>query len=130
MPVLYFDGVCNLCNWVVLFVIKRDKKKSFKFASLQSAYCQKVMEQLHLKSDFYETFILSRNNKFYFKSTAVLYVLKDLRGLWQLAYIFIIIPKFIRDFLYTIVSKTRYTVFGKQKKCFLPTSDISDRFLE
>lgn len=130
MHYLYFDGICNLCNGLILFVIKRDKKKIFKFASLQSVSGQKVLEKLNIKPDVMETIIYFSNNKYYTKSTAILQILKDLGGVWQLMFVFILVPRFIRNFMYSIIANSRYKVFGKRNKCAIPTPDVSERFLE
>jgi predicted DCC family thiol-disulfide oxidoreductase YuxK len=111
-------------------VIKRDKKKKFKFASLQSVSGQKVLEKLNIKPDALETIIYFSNNKYYTKSTAILQILKDIGGVWQLMFVFMLVPKFIRNFIYSIIAKTRYKVFGKRNECAIPTPDLSDRFLE
>src|ERR1035437_1260844 len=116
-PVLYFDGVCNLCNGVVKFIIKRDKKAKFKFASLQSVSGQNILKQYNLSIDNLESFILIKDNKFYNKSSAGLMVLKELGGWWKLLYAFIIIPKPIRDFIYDLIAKRRYKIFGRSDTC-------------
>ncbi len=130
MHYLYFDGICNLCNGLILFVIKRDKKKIFKFASLQSVSGQKVLENLNIKPDVMATIIYFSNNKYYTKSTAILQILKDLGGVWQLMFVFILVPKFIRNFMYSIIANSRYKVFGKRNECAIPSPDVSARFLE
>lgn len=129
-PVLYFDGVCNLCNGVVKFIIKRDKKAKFKFSSLQSISGQAILKQHNLSLVNLESFILIKDNKFYNKSSAGLMVLKELGGGWKLLYAFIIIPKPIRDFIYDIIAKRRYKIFGKQDTCMVPTPELKERFLE
>src|SRR5687767_12652783 len=113
--ILLFDGVCNLCNGAVQFVIKRDKNAHFKFAALQSETGQKFLTQNNLHKSHYESFILVSDNKIYTKSTAALKVAKQLGGIWKVLYIFIIIPKPIRDFFYTLIAKNRYKMFGKQE---------------
>jgi predicted DCC family thiol-disulfide oxidoreductase YuxK len=129
-PVLYFDGVCNLCNGVVKFIIKRDKKAKFKFASLQSVSGQNILKQYNLSIDNLESFILIKDNKFYNKSSAGLMVLKELGGWWKLLYAFIIIPKPIRDFIYDLIAKRRYKIFGRSDTCMVPIPELKERFLE
>lgn len=126
---LLFDGVCNLCNGAVKFVIKRDKKKKFKFASLQSPYAQSLLVKFDLPAKNFESFVYVKNNIFYLKSSAALLLLKDLGGIWKLFYTFIIIPKFMRDFVYDTIAKNRYQTFGKSDSCMIPSPDIKERFL-
>lgn len=129
-PVLLFDGVCNLCNGAVQFVIKRDKKAVFRFAALQSAFGQKVLKENKLPQSHFDTFILIADNKIYTKSTAALKVAQALGGFWKLLHVLIIIPKPIRDFLYTLIAKNRYKLFGKKEACMIPTPELKSRFFQ
>ncbi|MBX2925328.1 MAG: thiol-disulfide oxidoreductase DCC family protein [Chitinophagaceae bacterium] len=128
-PVILFDGVCNLCNNSVQFVIKNDKKKAFYFTSLQSNAGQQLLEQYRLSPDRFDSFVLIENKKAYTRSTAALRVVKRLGGLWTLLYGFIIIPPFIRNALYDWVARNRYQWFGKSESCMLPTPELKARFL-
>jgi predicted DCC family thiol-disulfide oxidoreductase YuxK len=116
-PLILYDGDCNLCNHSVRFVIKRDKKHVFTFASLQSEKSKKVLAAHQLDETSFNTFILHENGKLYFKSTAALKVVKKLNGPTKLLYIFIIVPPFIRNFIYDIVAKNRYKWFGRSDVC-------------
>ena len=127
--VILFDGVCNLCNAVVQFIIKKDKKKLFRFASLQSPFGQQVLQQNNLSSSDLNSFILLQNDKLYTKSTGALRVAKQLSGLWPLLYSFILVPPFIRNGVYNWVARNRYKWFGKQESCWLPTPDLKSRFI-
>lgn len=126
---ILFDGVCNFCNSSVNFIIKRDNKNYFKFSPLQSEYSRNVLEQSNLSSKDFESIILYENNKLYQKSTAALKIAKHLSGLWNIFYVFIIIPPFIRDFFYDIIAKNRYKWFGKREMCMIPTAEIKEKFL-
>ncbi|MFA6572450.1 MAG: thiol-disulfide oxidoreductase DCC family protein [Bacteroidota bacterium] len=128
--IILFDGICNLCNGIVKFIIKRDSKRTFKFASLQSETGQSFLFKFGLNPIFFQTIIYIRDNSYFIESAAVLNILKDLGSGWKMFYVLIVIPKFIRDFFYRIISKTRYKIFGKCKTCIVPTPDIKDRFLE
>ena len=128
-PVILFDGVCNLCNASVQYVIKHDKKKLFRFASLQSSFGESVLKQYDLPVNTFNSFILLSDNKIYTRSTAALLVAKKLSGLIKLLYGFIIIPKFIRDFVYDIIAKNRYKWFGKKEACWIPTPELKSLFL-
>jgi len=128
--ILLFDGVCNLCNRFVQFTIRRDPKGRFKFASLQSESGQALLQKLGLPRDDFRTFVLVKGEKYFLRSTAALRVLRELGGVWELFYVFIFIPRPLRDFIYGIISKSRYRIFGKRDSCMIPTPDISQRFLE
>jgi predicted DCC family thiol-disulfide oxidoreductase YuxK len=128
-PIVLFDGVCNLCNGAVQFIIRHDKKNIFMFASLQSEVGRKILEQYNFPLDELNSFILIENNKAYTRSTGALRVAKKLNGLWPLLYGFIIIPKFIRDSIYNWVAGNRYKWFGKKDACMIPTPELKARFL-
>jgi predicted DCC family thiol-disulfide oxidoreductase YuxK len=127
--ILLFDGVCNLCNSAVQFVLKRDKKQTIQFASLQSKAGENLLEYHHLSQSSMNSFVYIRRNKPMLKSTAALYLAKDLGGIMGLLFVFIIIPKPIRDFVYSIIANNRYKWFGKQATCMIPSIDLKDRFL-
>lgn len=112
-PIVLFDGVCNLCNAAVRFIIKRDKKKIFTLSPLQSSFSEELNQQFHFKKPLLNSIVLIENNKVYDKSTAALRVVKKLNGPIKLLYIFIIIPPFIRDAIYNVIAKNRYRWFGK-----------------
>jgi predicted DCC family thiol-disulfide oxidoreductase YuxK len=128
-PIVLFDGVCNLCNGAVQFIIRHDKKNIFMFASLQSEVGRKILEQYNFPLDELNSFILIENNKAYTRSTGALRVAKKINGLWPLLYGFIIIPKFIRDSIYNWVAGNRYKWFGKKDACMIPTPELKARFL-
>ena len=127
--ILLFDGVCNLCNGVVKFIIKNDKKGKFKFAALQSDSARRLLNKFGIAANDIESFVYINEGHSYRRSTAVLHVLLEIGGVWKLFYVFIIIPGFIRDFFYSIIAKTRYRIFGKRATCMVPTNDIIERFL-
>jgi predicted DCC family thiol-disulfide oxidoreductase YuxK len=129
-PVVLFDGVCNLCNRSVQFIIKRDKKKQFLFASLQGKAGQEVLNRFNLPADNFNSFILVEGEHVYIRSTAVLRMLKKLGGRWRLFYGFIIVPKFIRNAIYDWIAKNRYKWYGKRNECMVPTPELKKRFLE
>ncbi len=119
-PIIFFDGVCNLCNGAVQFIIKYDKLNIFKFASLQSEVGEQMLNPYGLSACKLTSIVLLQNGKVYDKSSAVLRIAKQLKFFWTL-YLFIIIPKFIRDWLYDLVAKNRYNLWGKQESCILPS---------
>ncbi len=112
--IVLFDGVCNLCNSAVAFIIKRDKKKIFTLSPLQSSFSEALNDQYHFNQPQLNSIVLIENNKVYYKSTAVLRVVKKLSGPIKCLYIFIIVPPFIRDAVYSVIAKNRYRWFGKR----------------
>ena len=128
--IILFDGVCNLCNRSVQFIIKRDKLKKFRFASLQGKTGQAILEQFNLSKDAYNSFILVDKEKVYTRSAAALEVFKRLGGAWKLLYALVIVPKFIRDGLYNWIARNRYKWYGKKEECMVPTPELKNRFME
>lgn len=128
--IVLFDGVCNLCNSSVQFVIKHDHKKLFSFASLQSEFGQQLLKEKGLPTENFNSFMLLENDQLFSKSTGALRMLKHLGSGWQILYAFIIVPKFIRDAVYNFVSQNRYRWFGKKEACWIPTPDLKKRFLD
>lgn len=115
--IILFDGHCNLCSRLVNFIIKRDKKTKFVLVSLQSASGQSLLKKFGLPGDDFDSVVYIRGDRYYLKSSAILHILKELGGIWKLFFIFIIIPNFIRDFIYKIIAKTRYKIFGRHDSC-------------
>jgi predicted DCC family thiol-disulfide oxidoreductase YuxK len=128
-PVILFDGVCNLCNGSVQFVIKRDKEKKFRFASLQSAAGQDILRKFNLPADKFNSFILYENGNIYTRSTGALRMLAQLKG-WKWAGVLKYVPRFIRDGVYDLISRNRYRWFGKKEECMIPTPELKSRFLD
>jgi predicted DCC family thiol-disulfide oxidoreductase YuxK len=129
-PVILFDGVCNLCSSAVQFVLKRDKKNVFRFASLQSSFGQNLLKQYHLPSKGFDSFIVLERQAVYTKSTAALRVVKQLSGAWPLLYIFSIIPAFISNTVYNFIAKNRYRWFGKKETCWIASPELKNKFLD
>ncbi len=128
--VILFDGVCNLCNGFVNFLILRDKKDKFQFGSMQSSKVKELLNQYQHRADDLSTVILIKHNKLYSQSSAVLKILRQMSGAWPLMYAFIIIPKPIRDFIYQIIARNRYTLFGKKDSCMVPNPRWKAKFIE
>ena len=127
--VIAFDGVCNLCNGAVQFVINHDKAVKFRFTALQSAVGQRILQENNLPQNDFNSFIYLREQKLYQRSTAALYMLKDLGGVWSLLYGFMIFPRFIRDGVYDLIARSRYSWFGRRDSCMIPTAELRARFL-
>ncbi|WP_425392294.1 thiol-disulfide oxidoreductase DCC family protein [Ekhidna sp.] len=129
-PIILFDGVCNLCNSSVQFVIKRDEKEQFLFASLQSEYAKENLPATLSEEDNLQSIVLKHRGSIKTKSTAALHIARKLNGLWPALYGLIIIPKFIRDWVYDIIAKNRYKWFGKKDQCMIPSPEMKSRFLD
>ena len=130
IPILLFDGVCNLCHHAVQFVIRHEKKPTIHFASLQSELGQSYIEKTHLPKEGLKSLIFVENGKIYTHSTAALKMGRYLKAPWSWAYIFIILPKSFRDFFYNYIAKNRYKWFGKKEECMLPSPEVKARFLD
>lgn len=127
--VILFDGVCNLCNSSVQFVIKHDKRNYFSFAALQSNFGQELLKKHHLNPQDFDSFVLYENKKVYLKSSAALLVTRKLRFPLPLLYALLIIPVFLRNLVYKLIAKNRYKWFGKKESCMIPSPELKDRFI-
>lgn len=126
--IVFFDEVCNLCNTSVSFILKHNRKRNFKFSSLQSDFALKTLPTNLTKK--LESIILIENNKCYTSSSAVLKISKSLNFPFNLFYIFIIIPNPLRDFTYNWIARNRYHWFGKTNTCRVPTEEESEYFIK
>ncbi len=126
---LLFDGVCNLCNGAVQWIIVRDKKAIFQFAALQSDAGQRALNHLGLPTQTFNSIVLIKGDRYLIRSDAALEIAVQLGGFWQLAGIFKIVPRFIRDAVYDFIANNRYRWFGKQEQCMLPRAEWKERFL-
>ena len=130
MPALVlFDGVCNFCNGAINFVIDRDTAEYFKFAPLQSKIGDEMREKFGIDRFETDSVVLIEGDRVYIHSTAALRIARRLSGIWSWFYIFIIVPRPIRDLIYKLIAKYRYKFFGRQEACMVPTQDVRARFL-
>jgi predicted DCC family thiol-disulfide oxidoreductase YuxK len=127
--IILFDGICNLCSASVRFVIKRDTKKIFRFASLQSEFAKNALKGNEILNSI-KTIVLLKGGKIYLTSDAALEISRELSGLWPTLYFFKIIPRFIRDAVYNFIAQHRYQWFGKTDSCWVPSPDLSARFVD
>ncbi|QPA32791.1 thiol-disulfide oxidoreductase DCC family protein [Thermaerobacillus caldiproteolyticus] len=127
--IILFDGICNFCNASVHFIIKRDPQARFRFAPLQSEAGRKMLAKYGIPEDMGSLIVID-GERYYTKSSAALRVCKYLKGFWKLFYVFILVPRPIRDRFYHFIAENRYKWFGKRESCMIPTPDIRKRFLE
>jgi predicted DCC family thiol-disulfide oxidoreductase YuxK len=127
-PILLFDGVCNLCNSLVRFIARRDNGYRIRFVLLNSEAGELLMRGINTDHHTVDSVVYIKNGKYFLKSSAVLHLLKDIGNGWRLLYVFILIPKFIRDFFYDLVARTRYRIFGKTDSCIIHQDKVMKRF--
>lgn len=128
-PVLLFDGVCNLCNSSVQFIIERDPEAHFRFASLQSDEGKALLDRFDDRPLDLSSVVLVQDGQLYARSEAALRVARQLGGGWSLLYAFIFVPRPIRDAVYNWIARNRYRWFGKKDACMIPSPDLKARFL-
>ncbi|NMH88105.1 thiol-disulfide oxidoreductase DCC family protein [Flavivirga algicola] len=128
---ILFDGVCNLCNSSVQYVIKHDKKNVFMFAALQSEIGQNLIKRFNIDTEKTDSILLyTPENSLVSKSTAALKIASHLGFPQSLMGIFFIIPPFIRNWVYDYIAKNRYKWYGKKDACMIPTPELRSKFLE
>jgi predicted DCC family thiol-disulfide oxidoreductase YuxK len=128
-PVILFDGVCNLCNASVHFIIRNDPRRIFRFAALQSPAAAALLQSASA-GPLPDSLVLVENNQVHTRSTAILRIARRLRSPFPLAVAFIILPTPLRDWIYNIIARRRYRWFGKRDSCMVPTPELAARFLD
>ena len=128
-PIIIFDGVCNLCEFSVKFIIKHDRHEKFKFVAAQTQRGIKYQRLYSVDTLMDGTVILLKGNQAYVKSDAAVEIAKDLDCPWNFVQVVKLIPRPVRDFIYSIISKNRYRWFGKKNECLLPDNTTRERFL-
>ncbi|GIV36165.1 MAG: thiol-disulfide oxidoreductase [Cyclobacteriaceae bacterium] len=128
--VVLFDGYCNLCTTSVQFIIKHDRKKIFRFASLQSAAGRTLLQTFNVPQTKAGSVVLIAGARAYTESTAALHIARRLSGLWPFLFVFMVVPPFIRDAVYRFVARNRFRWFGKRSSCWIPDDGLRARFLD
>ncbi|MDC3337419.1 DCC1-like thiol-disulfide oxidoreductase family protein [Flavobacteriales bacterium] len=129
-PIILFDGVCNLCNSSVRRIIKKERNPIFKFASIQSDFGQNILIQYNKDPKKMDSIVLVKNKRIYEKSRAIFRIAFQLKMPYPCIYIFWLIPYFARDWVYDIIAANRYKWYGKSEECWIPTAELSDRFID
>ncbi len=128
-PILLFDGVCNLCNASVQWVIRRDPKGIFRFAPLQSETGQSLLRQSGLSSEHFDTVVLVDGDRIFTRSDAALEIARRIGGVWSLLAVFRRVPRPIRNAVYDWIARHRYRWFGKTEACMIPRPEWKKRFV-
>lgn len=128
--IILFDGVCNLCEASIVYVIKHDKKDIFRFVPLQSDLGQRIVKHIGINPIHIDSVILYEPGvAYYYKSSAVVEIAKGLKGIFTLATLFQILRTTLRDYVYDYVAKNRYKWYGKKEACLVPTPEVLAKFL-
>jgi predicted DCC family thiol-disulfide oxidoreductase YuxK len=128
-PIILFDGVCNLCNGSVHFILKRDKAGVFRFAALQSDAGREQLQRFNLDEQSMTSIVLVEEGRHFEKSEAALRILKRLGWPFKALYALMLLPRPVRDLGYDLIARNRYRIFGKRDACMMPTPEIRARFL-
>jgi len=128
--IILFDGVCNFCNSSVNFIIDKDSRDVFRFASLQSDFGQKCLKGINLPVDSFSTLILVSDGKYFTRSSAALRIAAKLSFPYNLSIAFIVVPPFIRNIFYNIIARNRYKWFGRKEVCRIPSAEERAKFIE
>ncbi|HYV39512.1 MAG TPA: thiol-disulfide oxidoreductase DCC family protein [Gemmataceae bacterium] len=129
-PIVLFDGVCNLCNGLVQFLIRRDGQARLRLASLQSTSGQALLTWCGQPLEDFDTMVFIESGRAFFKSTAILRILRYFPWPWPMLSIALVIPTWLRDWFYDRVALNRYVLFGRRETCMMPTPELKKRFLD
>ena len=127
---ILFDGVCNLCNGFVRFVIDRDPAARFRFAALSSDAAVRLLEDNAVRGPIPDSIVLVEDGRVYFRSDAPLRIARGLTFPWPLLAVFLLVPRFVRDRVYDFIAARRYRWFGRRDVCMVPTPELNKRFLQ
>ncbi len=129
--IILFDGICNLCISSVQYVIKKDKKDVFRFVALESELGQKILRHIGIADKSIDSIILYQPGiAYYYKSAALIEITKALQGFIHYGLLFKILPKSLRDIVYDYIAKNRYSWYGKNESCMIPTPELKTKFLQ
>lgn len=128
-PIVFFDGVCNFCNYWVNFAIRRDPAKKMRFSPFQGETAKQILPRYGITHKTINSVIFIEKERAYTQSSAAIRICRHLTGGWKLFYGLMIIPKLIRDPFYNLIARNRYRWFGKKDSCMIPSPDLLERFL-
>lgn len=127
--IIFFDGVCNLCNASIDFIIQRDSDDTFLVGALQDELSREILDEFEVDKDYLDSLVLLESGEIFYRSTAALKIAKNLSGLWPALYPLIYLPKWLRDPVYDWIARNRYRWFGKKSTCRLPSPEEKAKFL-
>lgn len=128
--IVFFDGVCHLCSGSVQFLLRHDRKKELSFCALQSPQAHEILAEYSFDLSSFESIVFFRNNIIFTHSDAIIEIACELGGFWKMAVCLRIIPKVLRDAVYSVIARSRYSLFGKAQECWLPTPELRARFID
>lgn len=128
--IILFDGVCNLCNHAVDFVIRRDSHDRFRFASLQEPFLVEFLKSHQIPRAYLDSIVFVYQDKVYIKSRAALEIARLMGGFWRMLYVLVLVPSFLRDPVYDWIATNRYRWYGKRSSCRVPTPQEAAKFLK
>ena len=129
--IILFDGICNLCNSSVQYVIKQDTKDVFRFVALESALGQKILRHIGIADKYIDSIVVYQPGiAYYYKSAALIEITKSLQGIFHYGLLFKILPISLRDIVYDYIAKNRYRWYGKKESCMIPTPELKTKFLQ
>ncbi len=127
--IVFFDGVCNLCNASIDFIIKWDRENQFLVGALQDGFSIEVLSKYQVKADYLDSLVLLEDGEIFYRSTAALKIARNLSGLWPVFYPLIFLPNWLRDPVYDFIGKNRYSWFGKKNTCRIASPEEKIKFL-
>ena len=127
---ILFDGVCNLCSASVQFVIRHDSAAKFRFAAIQSEIGREIFQRRGLDPANLHTFVFITDGRIFLRSDAAIEVVARFGGAWKLLRVFSLVPRSVRDAIYSFIAQNRYRWFGRHEVCMIPTPEIKERFLD
>lgn len=128
-PVVFFDGVCNLCNGFIQFLVRHDRQRNFRYSPLQSTAGARLLQGYPVDTERLDSIVLLHNGNIYERSEAFLRICKELGGRYRLLWVFRVLPLSLRDALYNLIARYRYRIWGEKDHCMIPTPELMDRFL-
>ncbi len=129
-PIIIFDGDCSFCNRSVVFVLNNDKTETIHVCSGNGSTAKKLIQEYHISDDLKKTIVYVNDNQVYYRSSAVLHICKKMKGLYPLAFLFIVVPPFIRDTVYDFIAKHRKKIIKKEYTCANAPSKFRNRILD
>jgi len=127
--IVLFDGICNLCIGSVKFIIRNDTNDNFRLAAIQSPEGKKIIKKFSIDIKKIDSIILIKNNNIKYRSSAVLFILRNLNTVWKFLLVFYLVPYPIRDFFYRLIARSRYNIFGKKNSCMVPNKKNKSKFI-